>query len=117
GGKPTPKVIDFSVARRTGAGEADGRRRSVTRTGEIIGTLGYLAPEQLGDGRGIDVRTDVWGLGCLLYEALCGRGPVDPQVLERGDPVEIARAVQEVDPPRPSRVARGAGAGEADVRE
>ncbi len=117
GGKPTPKVIDFSVARRTGSGEAGGRRRSVTRTGEIIGTLGYLAPEQLGDGRGIDVRTDVWGLGCLLYEALCGRGPVDPQVLERGDPVEIARAVQEVDPPRPSRVARGAGAGEADVRE
>ena len=70
-----PKVIDFGVARALDP-EMGGTLR--TAAGEIIGTLGYMSPEQtLGDPNSVDVRSDVFALGGLLYRLLTGRPPHD----------------------------------------
>jgi serine/threonine-protein kinase len=63
------KLIDFGIAR-----EVHGELRKLTRTGELLGSLGYMAPEQL-TGDPIDARTDVYAVGSLLYELLCGALP------------------------------------------
>ncbi|HSM60601.1 MAG TPA: protein kinase, partial [Longimicrobiales bacterium] len=63
-------VCDFGIARA--ASEAQDR---LTRTGTAIGTLAYMSPEQsTGDGE-VDGRTDVYALGCLVYEMLAGQAP------------------------------------------
>lgn len=69
-----PKVLDFGVAR---ALDPDISSSLETRAGDLIGTLSSMAPEQLrGDGDSADVRSDVYGLGVLLYRALSGHYPV-----------------------------------------
>ena len=100
-----PKVIDFGVARPL---EPDGPSARVTRTGEVVGTLRYMSPEQLaGDPRAVDVRADVYALGAVLFELLAGRAPH-----ELGDlPLhEAARVVGETPAPRPSSFAPGTAA-------
>ncbi len=68
------KVLDFGIARLTGDNAAMTLSTSV---GQIVGTLGYMSPEQaLGDPGKIDTRTDVYALGVMLYELICGRRPV-----------------------------------------
>jgi tRNA A-37 threonylcarbamoyl transferase component Bud32 len=61
------KVTDFGIAKAVGTDD-------LTRTGTVMGTARYLAPEQV-NGRNTDPRTDVYALGLLLYEALCGHPP------------------------------------------
>ena len=66
-------VADFGIAR----GGAEGGSHKLTRTGVVVGTPTYMSPEQaLGDQR-IDHRSDIYGLGCVLYEALAGRPPFE----------------------------------------
>ncbi|MEM6672450.1 MAG: tetratricopeptide repeat protein [Planctomycetota bacterium] len=90
-----PKVIDFGVARAIdGTGES---APNATRTGEIVGTLRYMAPEQIDGSAQVDTRTDVYALGLLLYEAIAGEPPYD---LEDLTLTEIARVIREM-PPRP----------------
>src|SRR5439155_3508515 len=76
----TLKVADFGIARI-----ADAATR-LTEAGTILGTAAYLAPEQA-DGGEVTARTDVYGLGAVLYEALSGRPPYDarslPELLAR----------------------------------
>jgi serine/threonine protein kinase/Tfp pilus assembly protein PilF len=67
GAEGTPKIGDFGLALR-----ADHER--LTAANGIVGTPSYLAPEQIGNGA-IDGRTDLYALGCLLYEILTGRPP------------------------------------------
>lgn len=62
------KVLDFGVARLP-----TGER--LTSTTHAIGSPAYMAPEQLENQTGVDCRTDIWGLGCTLYELLTGRTP------------------------------------------
>jgi serine/threonine protein kinase len=66
------KVLDFGIARYE---EADAPRsvRAVTRPGEVVGTAGYMSPEQASGKRDVDARTDVFSLGCVLYECLAGQ--------------------------------------------
>jgi serine/threonine protein kinase/tetratricopeptide (TPR) repeat protein len=64
------KVTDFGLARVDGSGE-------VTRTGGVVGTLAYMSPEQA-QGLPTDQRTDIWSLGCVIYEMLSGRAPFSP---------------------------------------
>jgi tRNA A-37 threonylcarbamoyl transferase component Bud32 len=66
----TPKLIDFGLAKLAAATE----ETQLTRTGQIIGTPAYMAPEQI-KGEKIDGRADVYALGCVLYEMLTGRTP------------------------------------------
>ncbi len=69
-----PKVLDFGVARVTGEGFQE--RTTRTDVGQIIGTLGYMSPEQVkADPSEIDTRADVYALGAILYECLAGRAP------------------------------------------
>ena len=69
-----PKLLDFGLARFTL------RDASVTSSGDVLGTLGYMAPEQARGDTDIDARADVFGLGCLIFECLTGRPPfVGPQ--------------------------------------
>jgi pimeloyl-ACP methyl ester carboxylesterase/predicted Ser/Thr protein kinase len=63
-------VADFGIAL---AARADGAR--LTGTGVSIGTPQYMSPEQAAGERDVDGRTDVYGLGCVLYEMLCGEPP------------------------------------------
>jgi serine/threonine protein kinase len=60
-------VIDFGIARRVQESQ------KLTKTGQVVGSPGYLAPEQAQGGGIIDPRADVFALGCLLYECLTGR--------------------------------------------
>jgi len=59
-------LLDFGVARARG-------RQPLTRTGAVLGTIGYMAPEQALGELDMDARVDVFALGCLIYECLTGR--------------------------------------------
>ncbi|WP_437319394.1 protein kinase domain-containing protein [Sorangium sp. So ce385] len=59
------KVLDFGIARR-------GDAKTITRAGALLGTPGYMAPEQARSGRDVDARADVFALGCVLFECLTG---------------------------------------------
>jgi hypothetical protein len=92
------KIIDFGVARSTDADLA--ATVNTTDPGRIVGTVQYMAPEQCdGDPRDIDTRADVYALGVVLYELLCG---VLPYETPRTSIVAAVRAVHEAEPPRPS---------------
>ncbi|WP_157041844.1 protein kinase domain-containing protein [Nitriliruptor alkaliphilus] len=73
------KLADFGIARALGAATS-----RLTRTGTVLGTARYLAPEQLRDDP-IDARADVYALGLVLHEALTGRAPFG-----EGNAVEVA---------------------------
>jgi serine/threonine-protein kinase len=64
-------IADFGLARAIGASDY----RTLTATGVIVGTLYYMSPEQLRDERDLDERTDIYSLGCILYEMLTGGPP------------------------------------------
>jgi serine/threonine-protein kinase len=75
------KLIDFGLAKL-----ALPTQEKLTRAGEILGTPQYMAPEQIA-GREVDVRSDVYALGCVMYEMLTGLPPypdctTDAEVLE-----------------------------------
>ncbi|MCA8976217.1 MAG: serine/threonine protein kinase [Planctomycetes bacterium] len=67
-----PKVLDFGIARRIG------EEPCVTRSGQLLGTLPYMSPEQLdGNTADVDERADVYALGAITYELLAGRPRYD----------------------------------------
>src|SRR5215831_12601102 len=99
-GRPTPKVIDFGVAKATEFSLTD---QSLADTGAIVGTPTYMSPEQADpSSMDIDTRTDVYALGVILYELLVGSPPIDAKQFKRGAILEMLRMVREVDPPKPS---------------
>jgi len=66
------KVVDFGIARLPRDGTAD----DITREGQIVGTVSYMSPEQT-RGEDVDARSDIFSLGCVLYEAATGRRPFE----------------------------------------
>lgn len=95
GGDPLPKVLDFGVARLI---SADARERAdLTSSGEVIGTLAYLSPEQLaGDTSVVDTRADVFALGVTLFELLTGKLPHEASEISVA---EYLRTLPEAPPP------------------
>ena len=73
GKAPLVKVLDFGVSKRV-LGEGDGED-TITRTGIVMGTPYYLAPEQALGSRDFDQRVDLWAIGVIFYEAVAGRRP------------------------------------------
>jgi serine/threonine protein kinase len=65
------KILDLGLARFRSA-ESSG---DMTRDGQMMGTPGYMSPEQASDTHSVDIRTDIYGLGCTLYYLLVGRAP------------------------------------------
>lgn len=100
-GRPMPRIIDFGLAKATGA--AIGDETMMTRAGGFVGTLGYMSPEQSDSTvQDVDTRTDVYSLGVLLYVLLTGDQPFDTSEWKRQPFHEVLRQLREVDPPRPS---------------
>jgi tetratricopeptide (TPR) repeat protein/tRNA A-37 threonylcarbamoyl transferase component Bud32 len=94
---PDLKILDFGLARIT---EGDVHATQVTEVGILKGTLPYMSPEQArGQAEAIDVRTDVYALGVILYEMLSGAKPYD---LSRSSLIEAVRVICE-QPPRSLR--------------
>jgi Tol biopolymer transport system component len=99
-GAPQAKLMDFGLARpvvlqaETGATtESPTVRRPLTAEGTIVGTLQYMAPEQL-EGKEADARTDLWALGCALYEMATGK-----QAFAGTSQASLIAAILEHDPP------------------
>jgi serine/threonine-protein kinase len=67
------KLLDFGLAKLTLEPDA----APLTKDSSVLGTPIYMAPETLGSGRHVDTRSDVYGLGCVLYEMLAGRPPFE----------------------------------------
>jgi len=90
---PDLKILDFGLARIT---ESDADATQVTEVGMLKGTLPYMSPEQArGQTEAIDVRTDVYALGVILYEMLSGSKPYD---LSRSSLIDAVRVICEEAP-------------------
>ncbi len=102
-GFPVPKVIDFGISKSIketlpANTEAPARVR-------FIGTPDYMSPEQAEpDDRNVDTRSDIYGLGVLLYELLTGRTPFPSKQAAQSTPEELCRAIRERPPATPPSV-------------
>ena len=102
-GRPVPKIIDFGIAKLTDASKL--AEPVKTRYGTVMGTPGYMSPEQAA-GKGeeaTDTRTDVYSLGVLLYELLVGVTPLDEYLEKASSLQELCRVIAEREPQRPAR--------------
>ncbi len=101
GDKPVVEVIDFGIAKATQSRLTD--KTLFTRFEQFIGTPVYMSPEQAAtSGLDIDTRSDIYGLGILLYELLTGKPPFDAKTLASAGYEEMRRIIREVEPPKPS---------------
>ncbi|MFT3775426.1 MAG: protein kinase [Minicystis sp.] len=71
-GVPNPKVLDFGIAKVMDVAGGMGQK---TRTGVLLGTPGYMSPEQVKNSKGVDPRSDLWSVAVILYELLTGTPP------------------------------------------
>src|SRR5262249_7564784 len=88
------KILDFGLAKAIGTGPGgDNETRAATDPGTVMGTVGYMAPEQV-RGQAVDARSDLFALGAVLYEMLSGRRP-----FQRDTAAETMTAILKEDPP------------------
>jgi eukaryotic-like serine/threonine-protein kinase len=85
-----PKLIDFGLAKVA----AQSSEKGLTRTGQIVGTPDYMSPEQIAN-KEVDARSDVYSLGCLVFEMCVGRPP-----FTGGDDVQVLYQQLQVKPDR-----------------
>jgi serine/threonine-protein kinase len=108
-----PKLLDFGIAKQLAGKEIAEDRDDLTRTGSRMMTPSYASPEQI-KGEPVTTASDVYSLGVVLYELLTGR---DPYRGPTGLPHEMARAICEQEPERPSQALFRHGKDGAPVEE
>src|SRR5215468_4810341 len=86
----TVKILDFGLAKLT----SDSQATTMTQSGEALGTILYMSPEQL-RGQTVDARSDLWSLGVVAYELLAGITPFQAET----SPVTAMRILSEEPPP------------------
>ena len=98
GGAARPRIIDFGLARSLTTALTE--HQTLTLAGQPLGTPEYMSPEQAA-GRPVDVRSDVYALGAILYELLAGRAPIPTEALRSAGSRGIAGVVADhvVTPP------------------
>ncbi len=105
-GHPVPKVIDFGIAKALDSGEHAAMGLSLLRTTglSMIGTPQYMSPEQAGlRGLDVDSRSDIYSLGVILYELVCGSTPLAAVLTHKTPADEVLRLIREQDPPSLAR--------------
>jgi eukaryotic-like serine/threonine-protein kinase len=110
-------IADFGLARAIGAADYI----KLTATGVIVGTVHYMSPEQLREEADLDQRTDVYSLGCMLYEMLSGEPPYTGRTLTevasrilRGNIPSVRRLRPEVPAPVDQAIGRALAKARAD---
>jgi non-specific serine/threonine protein kinase/serine/threonine-protein kinase len=113
-GAPVCKVIDYGVAKALDDdGQPGGGFTALTNPGAMIGTPLYMSPEQAQGSVTVDTRSDVYAIGVVLYELLCGRTPFDEVMSGTRDPGRIRSAIESSDPVTPStRLGRSTRSGD-----
>lgn len=100
-GKPLAKVIDFGIAKALHLPLTE--KTMYTEYGQILGTLEYMSPEQaMMSQTGIDIRSDVYSLGVLLYLLITGETPLSKNELLKKGIWELKNVLQDSDPQTPS---------------
>lgn len=77
-GTPLVKVLDFGISKQTAPTMDSG---ALTRTSDVVGSPLFMSPEQIRNAKDVDVRTDIWALGVILYELIGGRVPFEATTL------------------------------------
>ena len=98
-GDPTDhlKVLDFGISKVAVRGENRKTHQALTRM--AVGTPPYMSPEQVRASSALDARSDLWSVGCVLYELLTGTAPFDRVSL-----MQACAAVLEDEPPAPAQL-------------
>jgi serine/threonine-protein kinase len=78
-GERRVKVLDFGVSKSLSSSGTP--HLSLTKTSSLVGSPIYMSPEQLNSSKDVDGRTDIWALGCILYELLTGRTPFQGETM------------------------------------
>ncbi|MEM7622991.1 MAG: protein kinase [Planctomycetota bacterium] len=114
---PQPKVIDFGIAKALSPLDTAGDAVRTMR-GQLVGTPAYMSPEQLTMPSGaIDVRSDVYSIGAMLYELVTGVRAISADAIASAGLAGLARVVSEASPDAPSTVvSRSGSAGAARIK-